>query len=71
MYIYTDDNACFSLNYNKKRKKQIEITVDNKRKSIINYEITNTYDKHKTKQSLRANIIHVMDAYIARNIILN
>jgi len=71
MYIYTNDNVCFSLNYNKKRKKQIEITVDNKRKSIINYEITNAYDKHKTKQSLRANIVHVMDAYIARNIILN
>jgi hypothetical protein len=71
MYIYTNDNICFSLNYNKKKKKQIEITVDNKRKSIINYEITNTYDKHKTKQSLRANIIHVMDAYIARSIILD
>lgn len=69
MILYTSDNVCFSLNYNKKTKKQIQIIVDNKRKSIIDYQITNTYDKRKTKQALRANIIHIMDAYIARSII--
>lgn len=69
MILYTSDNVSFSLNYNKKTKKQIQITVDNKRKSIIDYHITNIYDKRKTKQALRANIIHIMDAYIARSII--
>lgn len=67
--ITTKDGAIIDLNYKKIIKKSIETTILGKRKSMINYTISEEYDKRKTNIALRANLIHSMDSIFARDIL--
>lgn len=67
--ITTRDGAVVDLNYKKILKKSIETSVSGKRKSMINYTLSEEHDKRKTNMALRANLIHSMDSVFARDIL--
>jgi hypothetical protein len=57
-----------TLTYHKMTKKEINVFENNKRYSVVNYEVSDELDDKKKNTSMVANCVHGLDALFARRI---
>jgi hypothetical protein len=67
----TFDKILINLDYYKITSRRFEKKINKKRYTISYAEVSDEKDENKMFRALRANIIHSLDAYIARAVVLN
>lgn len=67
----TFDKILINLDYYKITSRRFEKKINKKRYTISYVEVSDEKDENKMFRALRANIIHSLDAYIARAVVLN